>query len=1225
MNLFRRLLLAFAALAGGAATALAFNGHVVTEGPLKLTLSDIPTVTAFDTPQACTATFANSGNIPLAVTAQLTGLVDTCRAVGETTRQLTIPAKGQLTATFQFACGPGTYSAHYPLHVRASFNPGGQPLTAVAIQVFQTDFSALQLAQAKSAELPVHAVPAAGAFALASLKTQRIAWSYLGQPAATLPVGWTGSDAASGTNFARTSVARGGVSRSTLTLHPPYRPRAGTALIEQRLKLPTSTPIRLNFFNAIRDSTPQEGKSDGVTFRVWVGEQKLFEQHTDAKTWTPGEADLSAFAGREIILRLESHPGPKNNTTCDSSYWGDPVITVGAPPPQLTAEAKAALVTRARALLDGSASAAADSRVYALEGDCRAAFVLGPNGLADGVIAFGDARRQLLFDGLHLALRDHVVGAWPSAAIVESVRLDRNATGADQIIHRVRVADATLTLTLTAWAEGPALRLKVESADAITGLGLSPADQRALRVYYGHGYCIVDPTAFRATAGGHNLSTSHVGFDFAGGVSLLTASDTPPDHLQVDPARRLYQLHTHPDATLTFVPGFAGALDCAIRYRPLSDKVAAAGVTKKVGRFVFDLWGGRYADHTKRLSRCLDYGLTNSLAVIHTWQRWGYDYRLPDVFPPLPSLGTLEELREFGRFCTSRGVLWGLHDNYIDLYPDATGFSYDHITFTPDGKPRRAWLNEGRDAQSYQFRPDRIQPFLTRNLDLYVPALHPTASFVDVFSSINTFDFYDRTGRFHSKRETQRAWGEAFASIRDACGDHAPTISEAGSDHLIGWLDGADAQFMQLGSKSERFHNVVSARDWDRVPWFDAVHHTRFSLHGVGYSDRYQGGASREEHGIESDDYLSAELLTGHALMIDAPGGVRGAVRKYWLAQDFIASIARDDIYRVEFAGGDIHRLIVTWRSGARVWINRGDTDWEVADRTLPQFGFLALNGDIECSVERFGDAIAERARSPGKSYFNSRVFNPAAPLALTPVAEQLDYLGGRRFRLVSSWAVDRPVPKDYAITYYFSRTTPGRRALTEFAGGGTPAVPTSQWRRRITVGADWTITMPDDLPLGGYEILVTLHDPRNRNARQRLLGDEDNRRRYSLGKIVVESTDKKTVSNIRLVPPVSPVVPSARFVANTRAVDFSATKTTGAFRCELAASQIILTPLPDGDPFPVTLRLERLLGRPATVAGIERLDAKGTPLGDVPFTAHGDEITFTTANNVFAYRLSLR
>lgn len=1247
MHHLRLFVLVALFLAGRCAT-LAFNGHIATEGPLTVTIADIPTVTAFDTPQPCTVTLANSSPASLAVTVTLSGLVDDCRAVGDTVQRLTIPARGQSTAAFSFACGPHTYSAHYPLHIRATFFPSAPSSastptssalataesTAHAIQIFQTDFSAALRTAAASAELPLLTVPSSGAFALASVKTARIAWAYSGQPLVRLPVGWTGSDATSAANFARAPIVRGGESRAALQLHPPYRPRAGTVFAEYRVKLPSTTPLRLAFFNAIRDSTPAEGASDGVTFRVWAGDQKLFERHTDSKTWLRGDADLDAFAGREILLRLESHPGPKNNTSCDSSYWGDPVITVGSPPPLLTADAKSALLARARALLadatpslapasSAAPSSAPDARVYLLAGGARAVLLLGPNGLADGVLGFGDAQRQVRFEGLHLALRDHVLGTWPSAAVVKSVRLDRDAAGRDRIVHTVRVDDETLTLTVTAWAEGPGLRLKVESGDALTTLTLNAADQTAPRVYYGHGYCIVDPQAFRAGPGGHNLSTSHVGFDFAGGVSLLAASDTPVDDLNVDPAHRIYQLRTHPDATLTFVPGFAGALDCAIRYRPLSEKTAAPGVAKKAGRFVFDLWGGRYADHTARLARAFDYGLTHSLAIIHTWQRWGYDYRLPDIFPPLPSLGTLDDLRDLGRLCTTRGALWGLHDNYIDIYPDADDFTYDAVTFTPEGKPRRAWLNESREAQSYQFRPDRLQPFLRRNLDLIVPALHPTASFVDVFASINSFDFYDREGRFHSKRETQRAWGEAFAAIRDACGDHAPTSSEAGGDHLIGWLDGADAQFMTLGPKPERFHNVVKARDWSRVPWFDAVNHTRFSLHGVGYSDRYQGGLAREEHGIESDDYLTAELLTGHALMVDAGANVRGAVRKYWLAQDFIASVAHDEIARVDFIDGNIHRLLVTWRSGARVYVNRSDTDWSVAGHTLPQYGYFAQNGAIESSIERLGPAIAERARAAGKFYVNSRVFNPAAPLPISPAADRVEYLGDRRFRLITTWTAEKPAPKDFAVTYTFSRNTPGRRALTEFSGGGTPKVPTSQWQGRVTLGADWTITMPAELPLGSYEILVTLNEPKNRGQRQRLLGDEDNRRRYTVGTLVVEGRDKTTVTHIRLEPPTEPYVPSTRFLAHTGAVDFVSAQTTGAFRSELAPDHLIFTPLPDGDAFTTTLHLEQILGRRVTVESLTVLDSAGRAQGPAPYTATNDTVTFSTTANAFAYRLN--
>lgn len=1161
-------------MAACGAVTFGFDGHRITEGPLTLVIGDIATVTNFDTPQPFTVTLSNSSSEPLAVALEMKGLVDDCRAVGETKRRLSVPAKGTATATFQFACGRGTYSALYPVHVEAQF--GNR--TAHAVQIFETKFPPDQ----KPAEFAVNQVPQSGAFALAHLKTHRVAWAYSNEPLVYLPVGWSGSDKTSSASFGRGTITRGGETRPAIIMHPPYRPRAGTVFAEYRLKLPTTTPIRLSFYNAIRDNAPKEPKSDGVTFRVWVGDEKLFERHTDSKVWLPGEADLSAFAGKEILLRLESHPGPKNNTVCDSSYWGDPVLVVGPPPKMLTDAERQELFARARRALAGEKEAFA----FDLGGGCRAVFVPGPNGIADGVIGFGNGERNVFFNGLSITVNDQPLTGSPV--------IGRDGT--------LRYTQPKLTVRL--WADGPGLRIKVESPERITSLGAGAFDQKATRVYYGHGYCIVEPEAFRAGAGGHNLATSHIACDFERVISLLTATDTPPDAFVVNPATRIYQLQTHPDAMLTFVPSFAGAFDAAIKYRALSEKRPSRGFARKAGRFVFDLWGGRYAENAEKLARCFDYGLTNSLVMMHVWQRWGYDYRLPDIFPPNPSLGTLEDLKRLGELCRSRGVLWGLHDNYIDFYPDATGFSYDHITFTADGQPRRAWLNESREAQSYQFRPDRIMPFLRRNLNLIVPALRPTASFVDVFTSASSFDFYDRHGKFHSKRETQRCWGEAFALLEKRCG---PAVSEAGGDHLIGWLAGADCQFLQLTPRPARYCNAVVCRDWSRVPWFDAVHHTRFSLHGVGYSNRYQGRRSREEHGIESDDYISSELLTAHALMIDLPGLVRGAVRKYWLAQEFIESIARDEITNVEFAESDIHRLIVTWKSGARAYVNRSTNDWVVAGRALPQYGYFAKNGDIESSIERIGDAIVEQSRAKEKFYVNSRVFNPNAPLSITPRAERVEYLGDRKFRLLVNWNVQQAVSKDFNVFYHFSRPTPGRRALTEFAGGGSPKLPTSQWRGDVLTGANWTITIPAKMPPGEYEILVGLTDPKNRNARQRLLGDEDPNRRYRIGKLIVSA------DNVRLEKPEKEFVPSPRWRGNTAAVDFGVAKTDGAFRCERVGGTLILTPLPDGEDFTVQLPLECV--KAVTTSS-------GQP---VPFKFDGHALTFTATKTNFAYRVQLK
>ena len=176
------------------------------------------------------------------------------------------------------------------------------------------------------------------------------------------------------------------------------------------------------------------------------------------------------------------------------------------------------------------------------------------------------------------------------------------------------------------------------------------------------------------------------------------------------------------------------------------------------------------------MKQAFAYGLKDSLLLIHNWQRWGYDYRLPDVWPPNPQFGALEEMQEISKVCAAADVPWGLHDNYIDFYPDAAGFSYDHITFNEQGQPKKAWINLGRDAQSYQWRPDQIMPFVQRNVKLIQDGVHPTASFLDVFAASGTFDYYDREGKFHPKTETRKCWGDVFAWIRETLGNNAAHV-----------------------------------------------------------------------------------------------------------------------------------------------------------------------------------------------------------------------------------------------------------------------------------------------------------------------------------------------------------------------------------------------------------------------------------------------------------------
>ena len=1199
-------------IAGGilglAAGAAAFNGHIVTEGPICVEIGPVGPATAYETPYDVEVTVGNRAKEPIQVHLEVSGLVDEWRAVGPTTRTLKVPAGQSDRTTFRIAAAVGAHSALYPVHVYARFTHGGRDYRAHAVQVFECRFPPPPRPAKEVDE--VTSVPQRGVVALTALRTHRVGWRYFDQPLVMMPPGWTGSAEPSRASFSVHPVDRGGTKQS-INMHPAWYGGPGTVFAEYLLQLPKAGPIVLSFANAIRDHTESEPPSDGVTFRVWVDGQKVFERHTDSKIWVPGTVDLSRYAGQDIRLRLESHPGPKNDTTCDSSFWGDPVIVAGEMPSK--EQLQADWERRRQQALRG------EGIRLGLADEYSATVVPGPGGVTDAAIAIkGPGGQGVMMEGIVVSVLGRRVGAGTVASPVLDVRTEELPGGGVRIVHDLEDETGPFELTVELKSRGPGLQVAVRCPRRITDIAAGPMDQKAMRVYYGHGYVIEEPQVFRAGYGGHNLSTSHVGFDFEKGLSLLMAVDNPPDYLQVDPATRAYTLHTHMDATLTFVPATDGAFDAARRYRAIDDREPSPGFTKKAGRFVFDIWGGSYAENARIMQRMIDYGLTDSMLTLHVWQRWGYDYRLPDIYPPNPDLGTVEDMQRLGEICRAAGIPWGLHDNYIDFYPDATDYSYEHICFTESGDPIKAWLNTGRDAQSYRFRPDHMMPFVRRNLELIGPSLRPTHYFIDVFTSIDMFDFYDRQGRFHSFLETREHWGRAFRWIQDYLGG-AITTSEAGDDQLVGVLDGADCQHLCLSPEPRRFNLHIRCKDWQRTPWYDVVLHDKFSLHGVGYPGRYEGGRGRTEHGIESDDYISDEILLGHALMIDRGGFGRGAIRKYWLAQDFIRSIATDTIAEVRFVDGNIHRQQVRWVGGARVYVNRGEADWAVASKVLPQYGYWAVNGPIESSIERIDGVVVEQSRNGRTWYASGRGFAPDDRLPISPAVKAVEHLGGRRFRMPLEWTAQQPAPKECTVFVHFKTDRSPRYDRIAFQADHGPEVPTTRWQGVIVTAADRVIEIPAEFGPDTYDIHVGLYDPSG-GGRQGLVGHETGQHSYNVGRLRVDG-DAQRITGIRLADVPTDPLPKPRWNVDRRAITFGRIRTSGAVRLEPRGDAERLIPLPDCGGFDVAVQPPA--GR--RVARIDVVGPQGRAQGRMDWKTRDGWLELTTRPGDFAYDIIYR
>jgi hypothetical protein len=563
-------------------------------------------------------------------------------------------------------------------------------------------------------------------------------------------------------------------------------------------------------------------------------------------------------------------------------------------------------------------------------------------------------------------------------------------------------------------------------------------------------------------------------------------------------------------------------------------------------------------------------------------------------------MGSTEDFIALAAECKKNGVLFAPHDNYIDFYPDARGFSYDEIAFSANGAPVKAWFNKGRQAQSYRWRADRLQPAMQSNIQSIRDHIAPTGYFIDVWSSAGPYDYWTRDGAFHDRLSTRKVWADTFTYIRNTFGDNAPQISESGHDQLIGALDGGQCNHLRVdtppaGEMNWTVWNIKVA-DAERIPWYDAAHHDRFVLHGAGYENRYAGGLDTPMHGIYSDDYITTEVLDGHPAMVPTPMG-RDVVRKYWLLHDLMRALALARFDTHEFAAGNLHRQRVKWENGGEVWVNRGADDWTADGHILPQYGFYARvpgpNGVTEAAIERRDGVIVEWSRSPQATYSNARPY-VTDHLPLTLSVASIEDLGNRQFRLTLNWKITGPIPSSYRALVHF--TDAAGNIL--FQGDHNPPSKTGQ--------TSVIVSIPNTIAAGQrFEARVGLY---NHDNRANLTGLNDDEHRLRLA--AIEWTGSAVTSQPIAAPP-NPLL--ARFNMEARPITFDQLTTTGAVR--IAGK--MLTPLPGGGPFEIRLKVAN---PPKT---IEAIGESGEVLSTQPAHLEKGAIIIQRDPTVFAYRLN--
>ncbi len=1223
----------------------AFNPPVDTAGPVTLTIEmgKVTRTGAFE------AVVENRGQTELKGTISFTATppwkiepkpgAEAPRLVAGRFLELSVPAADTRRVPLLLRSTGTIFPEYYAVHAKGTFRAKGGIVSAHPIALFQPQVERPEPAQTPKRVLTGTVPPSGGSILDAGIG--RVSFYTFSKEKTsgakahavkTKPQGWEGGDDRTGTHFnSKLFVQRGSSTRPCLAFHPPWRGGPGRIQVDFPLLLP-ETPLALDFAVAIRDNTETEPPSDGVTFLLHILTEKeteakqLFSRHTESKKWLQCSVDLSVFAGKKIVLRLSGDPGPRNDTTCDQAYVADLMLR-----PASKGEG-----------IQGYEAQAAPDFGLAASGNRSLEVQRGSLGIWNSAFSFlqeaptdsaAEPEPLLRFDGFQgtFLLPDGrgINPCWFSRSTAwdltdDSIIVKQHLTTGGVIQCRITTTGGCFSLDFS--AEGG------ELLDIAPG----PFTRKARRVYAGPGNVIEEPAHFALSGDGHRLSTRFVGFDFPG-ASLVMATGMLAERLEVVPERRLYRLVTGEDPVFHFSLHPDSIFKALTQYRRdvAVNQKAASGIQALKGRFVFDLWGGHYRPSAESLRTAFQYGLTHSMVVWHNWQRWGYDYRLPAIFPPNPQLGSREDFRHLADVCRQKGVLFAPHDNYIDIYPDYPGFSYDHVCMTKSGQPVRAWYNRGRKAQSYRFRPDRFFPFLKKNVALLKEEISPTAYFIDVFSSIGPVPFYDREGRRHRRRETRRRWGEAFAWIREFLGE-APQVSESGHDGLIGYLDGAQTNHMRVDADAARWTWKIPCKNAERIPWFDFVWHDKFVLHGAGYPNRFAGSLPMNMHSWFSDDYLSTEVMTGHPPMVSRPFD-RNVIRKYYLWYDFADSIGLERLEDVAFVNGDIHVQKITYENGATLLVNRSEGAVKTGgtDVLLPRYGFLAsydaagktvgkANKKREAAVALRNGILCEWARGPDFYYANARTHDPLGRLPLQPELKELhaDPDNPRRLKLTFTWKVhtnDRAAFKKLIAAH-------GRHAhiFVHFVPEDDDTIlcqADHAFPQKIDpdqpIVSSARTTIPADAAGKTLRIVIGLyyagsHD----NRRLPLFGPDAGSGRILAATCKVSSNGTFTFEKPHYSIEAERLNPAGTFI------DFNFCGTDGAFRLARGDAHWILTALPGQRTFRVFLPY-RHFPRFRSLKDIDAFDIKGKKLKDAVHRLHTPTgVKLEIAPEVFQCRL---
>jgi len=372
------------------------------------------------------------------------------------------------------------------------------------------------------------------------------------------------------------------------------------------------------------------------------------------------------------------------------------------------------------------------------------------------------------------------------------------------------------------------------------------------------------------------------------------------------------------------------------------------------GKTLLDLWAERpFAEDARLVQELARRGIPDLIVLRHNWQRCGYDDCYPSVLPANPRWGGDVGLMELSDAARQAGYLFALHENYVDIYPNAEDFAPDLLALTPQGEFVPAWFNRTTGIQSFLLSPPRSLEVAARFSPEIHRRYHTSAMYLDVSTAVNPSEKVDYNAAVEGNarlRTPLEAYRRLLEYQRQA--HQSPVIGEGGH-HLLyaGVVDAVlaeDAGRQQPGAQTPpivhfdllRIHPHTVRFGMGFYPWYFAQ----------GEGPKWFGYTAEEHY-----RYMAYEIAFCHGAYIPTPDSLGEDEQMIAFVEREVMLVAPVHrrcaqarplriLYRVNGEMAGVERALaedqpwqvfVEYDNGLQVWVNLHPTeDWPV---TLPQ------------------------------------------------------------------------------------------------------------------------------------------------------------------------------------------------------------------------------------------------------------------------------------------------